>query len=187
MASCRHSLEVGGGRQVKFTALGSRTADLVAIGLAAWLGTSACTGIAAQAGDFVEPPIEIYSRVAAGALRCWFGSQGSLKKTHVFHADVPPGEGSAAEIVLHERDNSGDNPRSVRAYRIRITSTGAGSRVEAENFRMPEAVARDLAADTLRWAGGTKNCSVIGIGGWSAEAKKGEPEPELATKKKKKK
>ena len=161
--------------------------DLVANALAAWLGTSAGIGMAARASDYVEPPIEIYSRVAAGALRCWFGSQGSLKKTHVFHADVPPGEGSSAEIVLHERDNTGANPRSVRAYRIRITSTGAGSRVEAENFRMPESVARDLAADTVRWAGGTANCSVIGIGGWSAEAKKGEPEPEPAAKKKKKK
>ena len=93
----------------------------------------------------VEPPIEIYSRIARGALRCWFGTQGSLKKTHVFHADVaPPTTGSGAEIAIYERDKSGQSPRSIRAFRIAIAVSGNGSHVQPENFRMPENIAREI-------------------------------------------
>ena len=131
----------------------------------------------------VEPPVEIYSRIARGALRCWFGTQGSLKKTHVFHADVaPPSAGGGAEIAIYERDASGQVPRSVRAFRITIARSGDGSNVQPENFRMPEAVARDMDADVGRWAQGADACSVIGLGGWTAQPGKEEAPPALAKK-----
>ncbi len=133
----------------------------------------------------VEPPVEIYSRIARGALRCWFGTQGSLKKTHVFHADVaPPSAGGGAEIAIYERDLSGQSPRSIRAFRITIARSGDGSNIQPENFRMPETVARDMSADVGRWAMGTDECSVIGLGGWTAQPGKEEAPPAPATAKK---
>lgn len=116
-----------------------------------------------------EPPVEIYTRVARGALTCWFGAQGSLKATHVFHAEVaPPSAGGEAEISIQQRDRQAANPRSLRAYRISITRAGEGAHLTAENVRMPEAVAKDMAADIVRWARGDGQCSVVGTGGWAA-------------------
>ncbi len=131
-------------------------------------------GMAADPGaiksEHAEPPIEIYSRVARGALRCWFGAEGSLKKAYVFHADVaPPSGGSGAEIAIYERDSTGQTPRSIRAFRITIAPTGGGSSLQSENFRMAPEVARDMSADLGRWLMGQRNCSVVGIGGWKAE------------------
>ncbi len=119
--------------------------------------------------DRIEPPVEIYSRIARGALKCWFGTQGSLKKTHVFHADVaPPSAGGGADIAIYERDLTGQSPRSVRAFKIMIARSGEGSNVQPENFRIPETVARDMSADVGRWTQGSEDCSVIGLGGWTA-------------------
>ncbi|MFM9940414.1 MAG: hypothetical protein ACKVP7_13065 [Hyphomicrobiaceae bacterium] len=150
------------------------TAFALGVGLAmAGCGTTSLSqslGVAVGATAHPEPPVEIYSRIAKGALNCWFGPQGSLKRTHVFHADVsPPSAGGAAEIVIHERDMAAASPRSLRFYRISITPAGEGSTVQIENLRFPEAVAKDLVADVVRWAGGGTECSVIGVGGWNAK------------------
>ena len=141
--------------------------------VAAFVGNSGPV-VAADPGaistELAEPPVEIYSRVARGALRCWFGAQGSLKKTYVFHADVAPQtSGGGAEIAIYERDTTGQSPRSVRAFRISIAPTGGGSRLQSDNFRMAPEVARDMSADLGRWVQGQHSCSVVGIGGWKAE------------------
>ncbi len=117
-----------------------------------------------------EPPIEIYSRIARGALACWFGAQGSLKKSHIFNADVAPETaGGGAEIVIHERDPTADNPRSFRAYKVAIGRSGDGSNVQVENMRMPVNVAKDMDGDVLRWSKGQVGCSVVGTGGWAQQ------------------
>ncbi len=109
--------------------------------------------------SFKEPTLEIYSRVAGGALRCWFGPAGGLKKTHVFHADaVPPSQGGTAEIVLHERDGDAPSPRSLRAYRMKIEPGGNGSIVTLENLRLAEPLALEMAGDVGRWGGGDEAC-----------------------------
>lgn len=138
--------------------------------LAGGSGHLAAADPGAIATERAEPPVEIYSRVARGALRCWFGAQGSLKKYYVFHADVaPPSSGSGAEIAIYERDKAGQTPRSIRAFRISIASTGSGSKLQSENFRMAPEVARDMSADLGRWVQGQDTCGVVGIGGWKAE------------------
>lgn len=120
--------------------------------------------------QLAAPPVETYSRIARGALQCWFGAQGSLKKSHIFNADVAPeSSGGGAEIVVHERDNAADNPRSFRAYKVAIVASAGGSTVGLENLRMPIPVARDMDADVLRWARGETSCSVVGTGGWAAK------------------
>lgn len=126
---------------------------------------------AAPATVHSEPPVEIYSRIARSALTCWFGSQGSLKKTHIFHADVAPEAlGGGAEIVVHERDNAAENPRSFKAYIVVIAPAAGGSSLTAQNLRMPLDVAKEMHADVVRWAKGKPDCgTVIGIGGWAQQ------------------
>ena len=151
----------------------------LASGLAAsGLATSGISSLGA-ASEHVEPPVEIYSRIARGALRCWFGAEGSLKKSHVFHADVAPAAaGGGAEIAIYERDKSGQTPHAVRAFRISIARSGEGSTLQSENYRIPEPVARDMGADITRWGKGQEGCSVVGLGGWAAEPAKDAPKVE---------
>ena len=115
-----------------------------------------------------DPPVEVYSRVARGALKCWFGPEGSLKKTHVFHAKVdPPVNGGTAEIPVHTRE-AGSSHGVLRAFAVGIAPSGEGSVVEAQNFRFPEPQAATMIADVGRWAAGKGDCSVVGTGGWDA-------------------
>lgn len=120
-----------------------------------------------------DPPIEVYARIARGALKCWFGAEGSLKKTHVFHAKVdPPSAGGAAEIAVHTRDSDSGKAghAALRAYRVDITTAAGGSHIEAQNVRFPEAQGADMNRDVSRWAAGGEGCSVLGTGGWAAAA-----------------
>lgn len=118
-----------------------------------------------------DKPIALYSKVARGALQCWFGSHGSLKKTHIFHAEAAPEHsGGMVEIVIHERDQGAPSPRSLRTYRITIAPLANGSRMVAENLKMADAVDADMRADLARWSTGNAACSSVGAGGWGAAA-----------------
>ena len=168
-----------------------RTMCCILASMAPAIGIAGCgsaplptlSGLGGVTTEHAEPPVEIYSLIARGALRCWFGTQGSLKKSHVFHADVAPDStGGGAEIAIYERDKSGQ-ARSIRAMRITIARSGGGSNVQLENFRMPDTVAADMVADVNRWVLGQQGCSVIGLGGWAAEPGKDEPAPDSKPKK----
>ncbi len=114
-----------------------------------------------------EPPAEIYSRIARGALKCWFGPEGSLKQSHVFHAKVdPPSAGGLAEIAVHTRDPGGSSHGVLRAFAVSITPTDAGSLVDAQSLRFPEDQGKAMREDVSRWAAGKEGCSMVGTGGW---------------------
>lgn len=123
-------------------------------------------------GPSSDPPVEVYSRVAKGALKCWFGPEGSLKATHVFHAKVdPPAAGGAAEIGVHTRE-AGSTIGVLRAFGITINPvTGGGSAIEVQNVRFPEKEAALMKSDVARWIAGQDNCSIVGTGGWQAGPK----------------
>ncbi|NJO22209.1 MAG: hypothetical protein HC868_03775 [Sphingomonadales bacterium] len=80
---------------------------------------------------------DAYALVARGAHRCWFGADGPLKPTHVFHAEAEsPAKGGAAEMVLHERDETLRDKRGTRAFRVSFTTVPAGARVAVAMPRM---------------------------------------------------
>lgn len=108
-----------------------------------------------------EPPAELYVRIARGANSCWFGRDGTLKATHLFHADVEPShKGAGAEIIIFERDQNAlsGNPRALRALRIVISRSGSRSEVDAQPLRIPADVGSQLVDDVHRWAGGDNSC-----------------------------
>lgn len=144
---------------------------------------TASVGPATSASSSVEAPAEVYSRIARGALRCWFGPEGSLKKTHVFHAKVdPPSEGGAAEIGVHTRE-TGSNHGVLRALTVTIARSGDGSLVETRNARFAEPQANQMIADVSRWIEGKDDCSIVGTGGWSATKPPPAPSKSEATAK----
>jgi hypothetical protein len=117
-----------------------------------------------------DPPVEVYARIARGALKCWFGPEGSLKASHVFHAKVDsPTSATPAEIAVHTRE-AGSSHGVLRAFAISITPSGSGSLVEAQNIRFPAPQGEMMIADVGRWTGGSDTCSVVGAGGWNAGA-----------------
>ncbi|HVY42680.1 MAG TPA: hypothetical protein VG966_06580 [Hyphomicrobiaceae bacterium] len=125
-------------------------------------------------GAYAETPTEIYTRIARGALSCWFGASGPLKGTHIFHADVaPPSEKAGAEIIIYTRDAEAPSPRALRAFRIAITRAPEGTFVASENMKIPEPLATGMREDVTRWAGGGAGCSGTSPEAWAA--KSGEP------------
>jgi hypothetical protein len=109
---------------------------------------------------YKEEPSEIYSRIARGAMACWFSPSGPLKQNYAFHADVaPPSDNAGAEIVIHERDRAAPSPLSLRAYKISIARTPEGTAVAEQNFKLPDLLAKTMAEDIRRWAGGDLGCS----------------------------
>jgi hypothetical protein len=104
---------------------------------------------------------EIYSRLARGAMSCWFPVGGPLKKDYIFHATADaPSRGGKAEIVIHERDPTQPNPRGAKAYLVAIKPTGdASAMLTAENRKMPNAFAAAMTDDISRWAKGMEGCA----------------------------
>lgn len=115
---------------------------------------------------------EIYSRVAQGAVGCWFGTKGPLKQDYIYHAEADaPSRGGKAEIVIHVRDMTQPNPRGAKAYRIRINPAGETATVGTENLKMPEIMAASMTTDVNRWAKGDQGCAGTSTtAGWSAPA-----------------
>jgi hypothetical protein len=104
-------------------------------------------------------PTGVYTVVARGVLGCWFGADGPLKATHVFHADAaPPATGGAAEIALHERDVTYRDQRGVRAYRIAFSTEATGVRVGSSALKMEAQLAQIMAKDVEVWAKGGAGC-----------------------------
>jgi hypothetical protein len=129
------------------------------------LGHEAAASLASS-----DQPVDVYSRLAGGVLRCWFGADGSLKKTHTFHARVPPPSsgGTSAEMFVYSRDPANPGHGALAALRIGIAATPTGSSVEVQNVRFPPSQGAEMIADVRRWLSGKEECSVIGVGGWAS-------------------
>lgn len=107
----------------------------------------------------VGTPTEVYTRVARGALTCWFGANGPLKGTHIFNADAePPHKGGRAEIVIHEKDLQAPSPRGLKAYRIQIAPDGERTTISVENLKLAKPLGDTMEQDVRRWGTGEIGC-----------------------------
>jgi hypothetical protein len=123
-----------------------------------------------QSGGVGGSATDIYSRLASGAMKCWFAVGGPLKKDYVYHATAAPASrGGKAEIVIHERDTTRPNPRGLKSYIVNIEPTGENSAtVRAENLKMTDAFAGAMTNDVARWTKGEDGCSQApGVAGWT--------------------
>lgn len=107
----------------------------------------------------VGTPTEVYTRVARGALNCWFGVRGPLKGRYIYHADAEsPARGGKAEIAVHELDRESKDPRGGRALKIFIVPEGDGTKVSYENQKLPPDLAEAMRKDVDRWAADRMGC-----------------------------
>jgi hypothetical protein len=114
-----------------------------------------------QTGGMGGSATDIYSRLASGAMKCWFAVGGPLKKDYIYHATAAPASrGGKAEIVIHERDTTHPNPRGLKSYAVDIEPTGESSAtVRARNLKMTDAFASAMTNDIARWTNGEESCS----------------------------
>ena len=103
---------------------------------------------------------DVYIRIARGAATCWFGSDGVLKRSHIFHAEVdPPSRGETAQIGVHEIDPAQASPWGRRVFRVLLTPAGDATSIAVDNIAMPDEMARRMRADVFQWAGGMPACT----------------------------
>ena len=133
---------------------------------------------------------ELYSRVARGAMSCWFAVGGPLKKDYIYHATADaPSRGGKAEIVIHRHDPTQPNPRGAKSYRVEIEPKGeSAAAVKTENLKMPEAFATAMADDVTRWSKGDQGCigssTVVGWAPAPPETSQPAVQPQRKTQKK---
>jgi hypothetical protein len=105
---------------------------------------------------------DIYSRIATGAMACWFSVNGPLKKDYIFHAaaDAPSrGGGGKAVVTIHQRDLTAANPRGPKAYVVEINPSGGGTaNVTVDNRKMSDVYAAAMTDDISRWSKGEDGC-----------------------------
>ena len=143
--------------------------------------------------EFPGSSTSVYTRIARGGNTCWFGPNGTLDRTYIWHAKAEPeSKGGIAEILVHERFEK--NQRGLKAFSITIAPKGEGAAVAVQNLKMPEAIGKRMSADAYRWARGGVGCAE-GDTSWTpvvppaaprpTDAKKGAPrkKPELAAPK----
>lgn len=126
-------------------------------------------------GPVVGTPTEVYTRVARGAMLCWFGSNGPLKGKYIYHADAElPAKGGRAEIGIHLIDRDAPSPRGLRVYKIGIEPAGKTAQLTVDNTKLPDALAQRMWEDAHRWAATEEPdvaCNDTPIdGGWQPQA-----------------
>ncbi len=117
---------------------------------------------------------EIYTRIARGALTCWLGANGPIRKTHMFHASAEPQhKGGQSKIVIFKQRKGAAPKRGARAYVVSILPEGPSAKVGVENLRMPKKLGETMHQDVYRWAAGEVGCLKGGVvGGWAPSAGK---------------
>jgi hypothetical protein len=141
----------------------------------------------------VDQPIgsatELYSRIARGAMSCWFATGGPLKKDYIYHATADaPSRGGKAEIVIYQRDPTQPNPRGPKTYLVDFAPTGESTAtIKTENLKMTEAFAASMTDDVGRWAKGDQGCAGDSTtAGWAPAPPEAEAPPKAKVAKGKK-
>lgn len=106
-------------------------------------------------------PTDLYMQVARGALGCWFGADGPLKRTHVFTAEAaPPAKGGHAEIILQERDPAQPEQRGARAFQVAFGVAPGGTEIAVASQKLAPEVAQAMKRDVETWARGQSGCEL---------------------------
>ncbi len=124
-------------------------------------GASGLTAALQAAGskDYPGTPIANYARVGRFMLRCWFGPDGRLTRSHVYRADArPEAEGGDARIVLYEKGQS-KRKLGLKAFEVKLLPASGGTALVIANYRLKAPDATRLEADVRRWAAGTGGCA----------------------------
>lgn len=145
----------------RFDGFDPRLALLACVLLAGCAGDETMSNlitVSSTAPKYPGSPTEIYTRVARGALSCWFGPHGMLdgKRYLYFARAEPEAKGAGSEILIHERVD--ENQRGLKMFKVSIAGRGENAAVEASNLKMPPDVGERMVRDVHRWAKGGLGC-----------------------------
>ena len=142
--------------------VGALAAAVVLPGCATQTITASLPTVVAAAGEPTRidaSTTEVYGRIAAGAMRCWFANYGQIKKSHIFHADADPlAKGGGVEVAVLERDLAGPKPWGAKAFKVLLAPSGEQTSIAVENLKMPEPMATPMRDDVFDWAQGGTGC-----------------------------
>ena len=103
---------------------------------------------------------EVYARIAQNSRACWFGPEGALKTTHIFHADIePPSRGEIAELVVHELDRGGESRWGRRVFKVSLQPSDQQTAIAVDNISMPTEIGSRMRADVFQWSQGGTGCT----------------------------
>lgn len=104
-------------------------------------------------------PIEVYQRIASRAAKCWFGPDGPLRQTHIFHAVVQsPVDGQTVEIGILKRTDKPKSPWGPKVYQI-VLAGSTSTDVTFQNFGLDLKTRAGINKDALAWANGHPACT----------------------------
>jgi hypothetical protein len=119
---------------------------------------------------------DAYAIIAHAMLTCWFGGDGPLRISHVFHAEAAAAaDGGGAEIVIHERDLAQRDQRGPRALRVAFASAPGGSRIAVAVIKAQPALAALMVRDVENWAKGGSECQMRSLYRQEAAAQAEQP------------
>jgi hypothetical protein len=125
------------------------------------LKTSALSTLVTSSHSSTVPlePIEVYQRIAGRAAKCWFGPDGPLRHSHIFHAIVQsPADGGVVEIGIHKRTSKPKSPWGAKVYAIVLKGT-TSTDISFQNFGMDLKTRTGMKNDALAWANGKPACT----------------------------
>lgn len=105
-------------------------------------------------------PVEVYSRIASSANKCWFSGPEERKSVgltnHVFHAEADHNR-QAAIIKVHEK--AADDKKGLKSFQITMAAAPDGkTKLGVKNYRLTPERASRIEADVKRWADGATQC-----------------------------
>ncbi|MCB1509413.1 MAG: hypothetical protein KDJ36_00800 [Hyphomicrobiaceae bacterium] len=119
------------------------------------LQTSALAGLNVSVS---AAPLDVYFRIAENAAQCWFGPEGRLASSHIFHAAASaPTTGKPIEIALHRRTADPKKPWGPRAYVIQLSGTSS-TNIDFKNISLPQSEEAVVRNEALAWANGRSDC-----------------------------
>jgi len=162
----------------------------VTVGLALWVAACSDGAKLPELPQLVGPgePMrapgsvtDVYARIAQGTRACWFGADGALKATHIFHADVAPAsKGGIAEIAVHEYHPEGESRWGRRVFLVTLHPADGQTAIAVENLSMPDPIASQMRADVFQWSQGGTGCTTRQLDPSQApKAQAGPPQPAL--------
>ncbi len=103
-------------------------------------------------------PVQLYSHIARQVRGCWFNPSSPVLTKHVFRGEAGAATtgANATRIVVHER--TPDGKRGLKAFSIDFEPVRGGTKINAQNQRLPYALGQKLVSDVGYWAQGGANC-----------------------------
>lgn len=103
-------------------------------------------------------PVQLYSHVARQVRGCWFNPTAPVLTKHVFRAEAGAASAGAKTTNIVIYDQAPDRKLGLKAFSIDFEPVGGGTKINAQNQRLPYALGQKLVSDVGYWAQGGANC-----------------------------